>query len=79
MTTHCRSDSGKCSFTPMVGRATLTIVRSTMVMKYATTSRAKARQRRTTGSETTLRSVWVRREARRLRRERDPPSILSGV
>src|SRR2546421_852935 len=31
----------------MVGRATLTMVRSTMVMKYATTSREKARQRRT--------------------------------
>ena len=30
----------------MVGRATLTIVRSTMVMKYATISKAKARQRR---------------------------------
>ena len=29
----------------MLGRATLTIVRSTMVMKYATASTAKARQR----------------------------------
>ena len=29
----------------MVGSATLTIVKSTMVMKYATTSRVKARQR----------------------------------
>ena len=35
----------------MVGRATVTIVRSTMVMKYATTSSAKARQRRRVGSE----------------------------
>ena len=31
----------------MVGRATLTIVRSTTVMKNATASKAKARQRRT--------------------------------
>ncbi len=35
----------------MVGKATFTIVRSTMVMKYATTSRAKARQRRRVGWE----------------------------
>jgi hypothetical protein len=31
----------------MVGSVTLTIVRSTMVMKYAMASSAKARQRRT--------------------------------
>jgi hypothetical protein len=31
----------------MVGSATLTIVRSTIVMKYATASSEKARQRRT--------------------------------
>jgi len=31
----------------MVGSATLTIVRSTIVMKNATASKAKARQRRT--------------------------------
>jgi hypothetical protein len=48
VTTHCRSDSGKCSFTPIVGSATFTIVRSTIVMKYATTSKANARQGRVT-------------------------------
>src|ERR1700733_8949374 len=42
----------------MVGRATLTIVRSTMVMKYATTNSAKARQRRTADSEPTC-AIWV--------------------
>ena len=43
--THCRLDSEKCSLRPIVGRATLTIVRSTTVMKKATASTAKARQR----------------------------------
>ena len=33
VTTHCRSDSAKCSLTPIVGSATLTINRSTAVMK----------------------------------------------
>jgi len=49
-TTHCRSDPEKCSFAPMVGSETLTIVRSTMVMKYATTSSAKARHGRASGA-----------------------------
>ena len=34
----------------MVGRATLMMVKSTMVMKKATTSRANARQRRVSNS-----------------------------
>ncbi len=36
-----------CSLRPMVGSATLTIVRSTIVMKNETASTANARQRRT--------------------------------
>src|SRR5580693_9018058 len=47
VTTHCRSDSAKCSLTPIVGSATLTTSRSTAVMKYATASRENARHRRT--------------------------------
>ena len=46
VTTHCRSDSAKCSLTPIVGSATFTISRSTAVMKYATASSEKARHRR---------------------------------
>ena len=64
----------------MVGRATLTIVRSTMVMKYATTRRAKARQRRTVGSDTTASVVWVRRDASHEKPESavDPRRGLKG-
>jgi hypothetical protein len=46
--THCRSASGKCSPRPMVGRATLTIIRSMTVIRDAVASSAKAHQRRTT-------------------------------
>jgi hypothetical protein len=51
--THCRLVSLKCRSRPIVGSDTLTIVKSTVVMKYATASRAKARQR-LLGGETAL-------------------------
>ena len=54
----------------MVGSATLVIVRSTMVMKYATASTAKARQRRT--SPGAAASLWL---TDRLRR---PPFAVRG-
>ena len=47
VTTHCRSDSAKCSLAPIVGSATLTISMSTAVMKQATASSENARHRRT--------------------------------
>src|ERR1700722_333832 len=46
VTTHCRSDSAKCRLTPSAGSATLTMSRSTAVMKYARASSENARQRR---------------------------------
>ena len=45
VTTHCRLVSLKCRSRPIVGSETLTIVRSMIVMKYATASNANARQR----------------------------------
>src|SRR5919204_610051 len=51
VTTHCRFVSEKWSLRPIVGSATLTIVRSTIVMKNETASTAKARQRCGTGSD----------------------------
>ena len=45
VTTHCRLVSLKCRSRPIVGSDTLTIVRSMIVMKYATASSANARQR----------------------------------
>ena len=45
VTTHCRLVSLKCRSRPIVGSETLTIVRSMIVMKYATASSANARQR----------------------------------
>src|SRR6185312_12271322 len=47
VTTHCRLVCEKCRSRPIVGSDTLTIVRSTIVMKYATASSANARQRLT--------------------------------
>src|SRR6266576_1813433 len=52
VTTHCRFVSLKCSLRPIVGKATFTIVRSTIVMKYETASTANARQRCTLCSAT---------------------------
>jgi hypothetical protein len=45
VTTHCKLVSLKCRSRPIVGSETLTIVRSTVVMKYATASNANARRR----------------------------------
>src|SRR5439155_15949024 len=70
--THCRFASEKCSLRPIVGSATLTIVRSTMVMKNATASTANALQRCTgiaaLGSSVTAvtRSPPARDRSRRL-------------
>src|ERR671934_854819 len=67
VTTHCRSVSEKWSLRPIVGRATLTIVRSTIVMKYETASTAKARQRCGTGSDLgSCATVFTRPPVRRL-------------
>src|SRR6202451_1374454 len=45
VTTHCRSDSAKCSLTPIVGSATLPTSRSSAVMKYATARSGNGRHR----------------------------------
>src|SRR6516164_2614391 len=45
VTTHCKLVSEKCRSRPIVGNDTLTIVRSMIVMKYATANSANARQR----------------------------------
>ncbi len=57
--THCKFDSEKWRSRPIVGSATLTIVRSTTVMKNETASTANARQRRIWGIDSVFITTFL--------------------